>query len=134
MNKYVILKPLLFDDFVVGAEIGTHVASYDDETTAVWRAIFGTQQPEGAESAGIAVALMMRSYLAVTPRPPGNVHVRQRLRFKSLARPGETVRSVVSCVGKEIKRERGHVDIAVRAVGEQERPLYEGRLTLVWAA
>jgi len=69
-----------------------------------------------------------------SPRPPGNVHARQRLQFDSLPRQGETVSTRVWCAGKEIKRERRYVDIGVRAAGERERPLFEGRLTLVWAA
>lgn len=125
--------PLLFDDFVPGRELGTHVVAYDPAMATHWRAIFGTQQPEGAENAGIAIALMMRSYMNVTPRPPGNVHARQRLQVTSLPRAGEEVRSVVSCAGKEIKRGRRYVEFTVRAEGEQGRHLFDGRLTLVWA-
>lgn len=126
-------SPLLFDDFVPGTELGIHVAAYDEAMAASWRAIFGASQPEGAEGAGIALALMMRSYLGVTPRPPGNVHARQGLRLVALPRPGEQVRSVVACVGKEIKRERRYVEFSVRAAGAQGRPLFDGNLTLVWA-
>lgn len=127
--------PILFDDFVVGAELGTHQADYDDKAATAWRAIFGSSQPEGAEGAGVAIALMMRSYLAVaTPRPPGNVHARQQLALQALPRPGETVRTRVWCAGKEIKRERRYVEIGVQAAGDQQRPLFDGRLTLVWAA
>ncbi len=128
-------NPILFDDFVVGGELGTHQADYDDKIAAAWCAIFGTSQPEGAQGAGVAVALMMRSYLAVAaPRPPGNVHTRQRLALQALPQPGETVRMRVWCAGKEIKRESRYVEIGVQAAGDQQRPLFGGRLTLIWAA
>jgi hypothetical protein len=127
------MQPMLFEDFVPGTEIGTHVATYDQAMVGHWRSIFGQSQPPDAENAGIAIALMMRSYMGVTPRPPGNVHARQGLRVTSLPHPGEQVRTVVSCAGKEIKRERRYVEFSVRASGARERPLYDGRLTLVWA-
>lgn len=128
------LTPWLFADFVPGTEIGIHDALYDEALAAGWRKIFPTSQPDGAEGAGIAVALMMRSYLAVTPRPPGNIHARQRLRLESLPRLGEMVHTVVSCADKEIRRGRRYVEFAVRGVGVRGRLLFEGQLTLVWAA
>jgi len=126
--------PLLFEDLVPGAELGRHAATWDEEISRYWKSIFPDDISAGAEAAGIAVAMMMRSYLAVTPRPPGNVHARQRLHLVSQPVKGETVHTVVSCVDKQIKRERRYVDIGVRATGMQGRVLYDGTLTLVWAA
>jgi hypothetical protein len=127
-------RPLLFEDLVPGAELGRHVATWDEETSRYWKSIFPDDVNAGAEGAGMAVALMMRSYLAVTPRPPGNVHARQRLHLVSPPVKGETVHTVVSCAGKQIKRERRYVDIGISATGADERLLYQGTLTLVWAA
>ena len=35
---------------------------------------------------------------------------------------------------KEIRRERRYVDLLAVGTGEGERPLFEGRLSLIWAA
>jgi hypothetical protein len=128
-------RPYLFDDFVPGAALGEATCTYDEATATQWRRIFGAGTPPGAEAAGIAVALMMRGYLSVVaPRPPGNVHAGQRLRLSSLPQPGEPVRTVVACADKVTRRERRFVDLEVTATGIGQRPLFAGRLTLIWAA
>jgi len=126
--------PHLFDDFRAGEDLGSHVQTCDLATAERWRALFG-RGPGPAEAAGVAVAMMMRSYLAVVaPRPPGNIHARQRMALQALPRPGESIHSSVRCVGKEVRRERRYVEIEVRAIGDDQRPLYRGTLTMVWAA
>lgn len=127
--------PYLFDDFVPGSALGHATCTYDEAMAAGWRRIFGAHQPAGVEAAGVALALMMRGYLSVVaPRPPGNVHASQRLQLSALPRPGEQVCTLVACAGKEIRRERRYVEIDVSATGTGQRPLFAGRLTLVWAA
>ena len=83
----------------------------------------------------MAVVAMMRAYLhVVAPRPPGNVHARQQLQMHALPRLGESMRIAVTCAGKELRRERRYVDLRVRATGEGGRALFEGLLSLIWAA
>ena len=90
---------------------------------------------DGAEAASVAMVLSMRAFLGVvSPRPPGNVHAREQFSLFSLPTPGEPVRSVVSCVAKEIKRERFYVDLDVAGTGDGGRALYSGRMSLIWAA
>lgn len=125
----------LFDDFVPGVELGQALGVYDESMALAWRRLFGQAAAPGAEAAGIAVALMMRGYLSVvSPRPPGNVHVGQGLRLHALPQAGEQVRTVLACAGKEIKRERRFVEFSATATGQHERPLFDGHLTLLWAA
>lgn len=132
-------KPITFDDFVPGREIGSTDVTYSDDLSARWQRIFGSA-PEGgaggaAEGAGLAVVMMMRAFLTiVSPRPPGNVHARQQLSLQQLPHAGEVVRSVVTCVNKEMRRERRYVELQAVGVGEGGRPIYSGRLTLIWAA
>ena len=129
------LRPYLFDDFVIGAEIGGADDVYDESMVLAWRRLFGPPQTPGAQAAGMAVALMMRGYLrVVSPRPPGNVHAGQGLRLHALPQMGEQVRTVLTCAGKEIRRERRFVEFAVTGTGKDRRSLFDGRLTLVWAA
>ncbi len=130
---------MLFDDFTPGAELGVHVERHDAVVAQLWRSIFAPDAtdpaPAAGERLGVATALMMRGYLAVvTPRPPGNIHARQQLQVAALPRPGETIRLRLRCAGKELRRDRRYVQIAVEATGEAARPLFDGTLTLVWAA
>jgi acyl dehydratase len=129
--------PFLFADFEPGAMLGEHAAVYDAELVRQWRLVFaadGDPSWLATEAAGISVALLMRSYLAVvSPRPPGNIHAGQKLRFASLPKPGENVQTRIACIGKEIRRERRYVELDAVAKGEAGRALYAGRLLLVWA-
>lgn len=132
-------RPITFDDFRPGATMGETVQDFDGELAGRWRRIFGEQPEDGAggdaEAASMALVMMMRAYLRiVTPRPPGNVHARQRFTLAGTPRRGEAVRSVLACVSKEIRRERRFVELEIRGTGEGGRPIYEGHMTLVWAA
>ena len=130
-------KAITFDDFRPGAVMGEAVQTYDAALSDRWRRIFGgaaSDANRAAEAASLAVVMMMRAYLAVvTPRPPGNVHARQRLSFASLPQPGEAVRNVISCTAKEIRRERRYVDLTVNGSGADGRPIYSATLSLIWA-
>jgi len=129
-------QPILFDGFHPGAAMGEIVQTFEPELAQGWQAIFGTADAGGtAESAGIAVAMMMRGYLEVVqPRPPGNVHVRQRFTLHTPPRQGEAIRTEVICLSKELKRNRRHVELEVRGSGDHGRPIYAGILNLIWAA
>ena len=128
--------PIVWDDFEPGASLGEITQSFEPSLSKAWRDIFGTADAGGpAEGAGIAVAMMMRGYLGVvTPRPPGNVHARQRFTLHAQPRQGEAIRTVVTCRSKELKRERRYVELDVAGTGEGGRPIYAGTLTLIWAA
>lgn len=128
--------PILYEDFVPGGLMGESVQVYDAAQAARWQSIFGHQAGESAaEAASMAVISMMRGYLAVVaPRPPGNVHARQKLQMHGLPQPGEAVRIAVRCAGKELRRERKYVELAVQGRGAQERALFDAVLTLIWAA
>jgi hypothetical protein len=127
--------PLLFQDFSPGSEMGEHVELYDESAARLWRTVFEAGAGSPAEQLGVATALMMRGYLAVVqPRPPGNVHARQQLQVSALPHIGEAIRMRVRCAGKEIRRERRYVQIAVDGTGDGGRALFSGSLSLVWAA
>ena len=129
-------RPILWDDFQPGAELGEFTITFDNAMAQASQAIFGKASAGGAaEGASIALAAMMRAYATViAPRPPGNVHARQRFTLEAVPTPGETIRTVVSCAAKELKRDRRYVDFHVSATGTGTRPLYSGVLTIIWAA
>lgn len=128
--------PILWEDFQPGALLGEITQAFEPSLATAWRDIFGHDSAGGpAEGAGIAVAMMMRGYLGVvTPRPPGNVQARQRFTLNAVPQQGEAIRTVVTCVSKEIKRERRYLDLEVRGTGAAGRAVYTGTLTIIWAA
>lgn len=135
----VASSAITFDDFRPGTALGEAIEVASDALVERWQRIFGTRHEDGAggaaEGASLAVVLMMRAYLGVvTPRPPGNVHARQQFALQAPPRRGEAVRSVVSCVGKEMRRGRRYVELQVQGSGDGGRAIYTGRLSLIWAA
>ena len=130
---------ITFEDFNPGAVMGESVEVFDEMLAQRWQKIFGDQSADGAngaaEGASLAVVMMMRAYLnVVAPRPPGNVHARQRFSLESPPRQGEAIRTVIACVEKAFKRERRYVELQARGTGEEGRPIFIGRMTLIWAA
>lgn len=128
--------PLRYDDFEPGRVLGETSEPLDDAMARRWRQLFDADgaAPSAAEGASLALILMMRAYCrVVSPRPPGNVHARQGFALAALPRAGETVRTVVRCTGKEIKRERRYVELETTGTGDAGRALFNGRMTLVWA-
>jgi len=131
--------PVLYEDFMPGALMGEQVEVYDAEQAKRWQSIFGVEPDDGAngaaEGASMAVINMMRGYLnVVTPRPPGNVHARQRFQMHDIPKPGESIRIVVRCTDKALRRERKYVELTVQGSGAHSRPLFDAVLTLIWAA
>lgn len=146
-------SPITFADFVPGTELGRHAEVCTAALAQAWDQIFGQDEeamaadrsPAGvttatgaacsARAASIAVAMSMRAFLTVAqPRPPGNVHARERFTLHALPRVGETVQSVIFCEHKEMRRERRYVDLRVEGLGAEGRPLYTGLMSLIWAA
>jgi hypothetical protein len=132
-------RPITFDDFVPGAVMGETILVFEPALAQRWRSIFGDAPADGAggaaEGAGLAVVMMMRAYLSiVVPRPPGNVHARQRLQLADTPRCSEAIRTVVTCLAKEIRRERRYVELRACGTGDGGRAVYDGHLTLIWAA
>lgn len=132
-------KPaILFDDFQPGRVLGSHALVYDAALAENWRRIF--QDAEGctssqAEAASIATLLMMRAYLAVvSPRPPGNIHARQSMVFASLPMAGDKLDITIECKAKEIKRGRRYVELLALGKAGDNTPIFQGVLTLIWAA
>jgi hypothetical protein len=130
---------ITFEDFNPGAVMGESVEVFDEMLAQRWQKIFGDHSADGAnvaaEGASLAVVMMMRAYLnVVAPRPPGNVHARQRFSLESTPRQGEAIRTVIACIEKEFKRERRYVELQAWGTGEGGRSIFSGRMTLIWAA
>ena len=127
---------LTFDSFRPGASMGRATETIGAQVMDLWRQIYPWDAaPAGELPSGFATVLLMRAYMRIlTPRPPGNIHVRQRLELYAGSAPDEAITTEFECVGKELKRERRYVELACRASGKAGRPLFDGRMTIIWAA
>lgn len=126
---------LLFDGFRPGAVMGRSTERVDEKLLASWRALYPWDVPAPGElPAGVATVLVMRAYMKVlAPRPPGNIHARQRLALAAPPRIGEEVTTEIRCAGKELRKERRYVDVETRSTGANGRALFNGAMTLIWA-
>jgi hypothetical protein len=126
---------LLFDGFRPGAVMGRTTERVDDKLLALWRELYPWDEaPPGGLPAGVATVLVMRAYMKVlAPRPPGNIHARQRLELAVLPQVGEEVTTELRCTGKELRKERRYVDVETCSTGADGRALFNGAMTLIWA-
>lgn len=128
--------PILFDDFVPGQMIGESAEQVTPDQLQEWSALYPWDAAGGdLVPSGFATILMMRAYLnVVTPRPPGNLHVQQQMRLYDAIRSGESVTTRIGCYGKELKGVRRKVELLAEGRGNDDRSLYDGIITLFWAA
>lgn len=128
--------PIRWEHFQPGALLGTTTLTYSESLSQSWRRIFGLDDAgSAAEGASVATALMMRGYLdVVAPRPPGNLHARQRFTIEGIPRQGDEIHLTIICLSKKMKRERRYVDLQVRGKAGDGRGLFVGVMSVVWAA
>jgi hypothetical protein len=122
-----------FDRFEPGQIFGTIDVIMDSEKRAGWVAIYGPTN-SALLPRGMAVAAMMESYIrAIQPRPSGNVHASQILKFSEF-RPqwGTTLSTKVSCAAKEVKKGRFWVDFGILVTADTSEVL-SGTIRSIWA-
>ncbi|HLU04045.1 MAG TPA: hypothetical protein VKZ94_14885 [Advenella sp.] len=126
---------LTYDSFTPGTELGDWQEPVDAGLIATWDSLFGaSEQDQPARQTGLCIALMMRAFLkVVTPRPPGNIHARQLMTIENLPQAGDSVHSKIRCIDKQIKRGRRYLDLEVTGYDANQRPLYVGKMSLIWA-
>ena len=130
------LAPVLFDDFAPGKMMGEFTETITADQLGEWWALYPWDGAVGERvPSGFATVLMMRAYVTVVaPRPAGNLHSQQQMRLSDAIRVGEAVTTSIECHGKEMKGTRREVELFARGRGSDGRPLYDGTITLFWAA
>lgn len=128
--------PLLFDGFRPGAVMGVASERVDAVLLDHWTRLYPWDPPVAGEvPEGFCTVLLMRAYLRILAlRPPGNLHARQRVALIAPPRIGEEVATEIRCSGKQLRKARRYVDLATRSTGEDGRALFDGAMTLIWAA
>jgi hypothetical protein len=125
----------LFDGFAVGEVLGQHSLQIGAQAMEGWEQLFpGSGSGDDLPPGFVAVVTMRSFFNVVAQRPPGNVHGSQRYELARLPKIGERLDTKVTCVGKEIRRERRWVDFLTETVGEDGSPCFSGRMSIAWAA
>lgn len=126
---------LTFDDFTPGQKLGETENTIEPDLLKEWLDLFGQNdsQKNVAQASALTIS-MMRAYLeTVSPRPPGNIHTRQKLKLINLPFPGETIKSQIWCHDKEFRKNRNYLYLNMEGKGENSRQIYTGQMTLIWA-
>ncbi len=126
----------IFDGFQPGVVLGTHSEAITPEQIAAWSRIYGSGPSAESEAlASLILVLMLRAYMVITePRPKGNIHARQKLLINALPSVGEAVNTRLSCLTKEMRRDRRYIEFEAIGTGNGGRPLYRAIMTAIWAA
>lgn len=123
----------VFDSFRPGALLGRVDITLDQSRIANWTAIYGLPQASERIPSGMLVAAMMEAYLrAIQPRPPGNVHVGQKLTFGKPVHTGDRLEAEVSCLSKEVRKERCWVTFGV-VLRKRDGDVLQGEIRSIWA-
>lgn len=124
---------ITYADFQPGELLGRSRFTLEAPVIEAWRRLFPADDHDGVMPHGMAAVISMRAYVDVVPdRPPGNVHAAQRFELLRLPRVGEVLVTIVSCLEKEIRRERRRVTLTTETTGD-EGPTLRGRMTVLWA-
>ncbi len=126
---------LTFNDFEPGKSFGTLTETPDPALLDQWSKLYPNDVvPPGAMPRGISTVLMMRAYMQLLqPRPPGNIHARQKMRLHSPIRPGDRISTELRCVSKEVRRERRYVTFEAHGTRQDGACCFEGVMTMIWA-
>lgn len=118
-----------------GKSYGTRDFAVDEATVAKWRSVYPGDNDPGVMPAGMLAMIVIDAVLTLNaPRPPGGVHGGQSFDMQRMPRIGETLRTEVWCLDKEIKKERKWVRVRseTRSVASGEL-LFTGIMTTLVA-
>lgn len=128
MNDEIIFN---YDHYQPGKRYGTRDFSVDDATVARWRSIYPGDDEPGVMPAGMLAMIVVDAILALnSPRPPGGVHGGQTFDVTRMPRIGEALRTEVSCLDKEIRKDRKWVRVrSVTRAADSGELLFTGVMT-----
>ncbi|MBI5255831.1 MAG: MaoC family dehydratase [Burkholderiales bacterium] len=129
-------KPIFnYAHYEPGEHYGARDFAVDETTVSKWRSVYPHDDDPGVMPAGMLAMIVIDAVLTLNaPRPPGGVHGGQTFDVRRMPRIGETLRTDVWCLDKEIKKERKWVRVRseTRAVGSNEL-LFTGVMTTLVA-
>ncbi|HEY8711096.1 MAG TPA: MaoC family dehydratase [Burkholderiaceae bacterium] len=124
-----------YDHYEPGKNYGSRDFCVDESTVAKWRTVYPGDDDPGVMPGGMLAMIVIDAVLTLnSPRPPGGVHGGQTFDIQRMPRVGDTLRTQVWCLDKEIKKARKWVRIRseTRSVGSGEL-LFTGIMTTLVA-
>lgn len=129
-------KPIFnYARYEPGKSYGTREFNIEDAAVARWRTVYPNDNDPGVMPGGMLAMIVLDAVLTLNaPRPPGGVHGGQTFDVERMPRVGETLRTEVWCLDKEIRKERRWVRIRTetRVAGSGEL-LFTGIMTTLVA-
>ena len=96
-----------FAGFTPGEQIGARDYQLDRKVLDAWVGLFPEDDNGDLMPAGMVAGVTISAYSSILqPRPKGNVHGAQRFEIKKLPKVGDVLTTTLSCLDKELKRER----------------------------
>lgn len=121
-----------YDDFAPGLALKTVTVVLDQAKLDLWAQVYGPV--DGATlPQGLLLSAMVEAFIASgQPRPKGNIHASQSLRFTGVcAALNDELVVTASCAGKEIKKDRKWVTIRTEgSIGGQV--VCHGDFLIIW--
>lgn len=123
-----------FADFRPGLDLERVSVCLDEARLQIWSSIYGKPRRSDVVPSGVLVAAAMEAYLkAFKPRPAGNIHAGQKLIFSGRnVEPGTKLDITVSCLGKNLRKERRWVTFGVTVLDGADA-LLQGEIQTIWA-
>jgi hypothetical protein len=128
---------LTFDRLEPGKPLGKLTLAFDPIQLTRWDSIFpgSIAASDVFVPSGLVVAFSMRGYVALLgERPKGNVHAGQQFVWGRRVPKGTDLVVTLTCLRKELKRERRWVWFDNRLSGREGDLHLQATMTLVWAA
>lgn len=115
-----------YDVYEPGKVYGTDSFVFDEAMLGKWKRVYPDDDGGGRMPAGMIALIQQQAYKAViTPRPPGHIQGGQRFQIYGLPPVGTTITTSVSCISKEIRKERRWVAMGFLAVGSDGREIFQ---------
>lgn len=123
-----------YDAFTPGEVLGRIAIPLDEVRIALWSKVFPNPVPTSRLSQSVLISAMMEGYLKIAqPRPPGNIHAAQKVRFFGInAVVGQTLHITTSCREKSVRSNRKWISFDSRIVSG-DNVMLEGEILAIWA-
>ena len=105
----------VYDTYEPGKVYGTDQFQITRAVIEGWFAVYPQDSFANSMPEGLVVLIQQQAYKRiVAPRPPGHVQGRQRFQVHSSPIVGSIIYTDVSCISKQIRKERRWVEMGFR--------------------
>ena len=122
----------IYDSYEVGKIYGHDQFRITSELICGWHALYESTADKNVIPVGLIVLIQQQAYKKViTPRPPGHIQGSQRFQVHSLPRVDSVIVTEVSCLSKEIRKERRWVEMRFQGCTDDGVRVYSGVNTVL---